>query len=528
MQDDDVIEAGGLARGAADDVSRAPESGAHLAALVEGSDDAIVSKGLDGIITSWNPAAERLFGYSADEIIGQSILTLIPEERHSEESAIIERIKAGDRVQHFETVRRRKDGSLVDLSITVSPVRRADGAIIGASKIARDITERKAVEAKLARHAERLNQLNRAAQLLSQDLDLERIVQAATDIATELSGARFGAFFYNVLDDAGESYLLFSLSGAPREAFERFGMPRNTAVFDPTFRGEGTIRSDDIRKDARYGRSAPHHGMPRGHLPVVSYLAVPVVSRSGAVLGGLFFGHDQPGMFSAEVEELVEAVAAQAAVAMDNAHLHEAARVEIAARVRAEEQLQLTLAEMRHRVKNTLAMVQAIASQTFRETPPAERQSFEARVRALSDAHDLLTERHWGTVSVGEMVQRAVHAFDKMKPGRIGVLGADAEVPASRALLAAMALHELGTNAVKYGALSDDEGRVTVEWHMVEEGGRKRLQLRWREEGGPRVERPTRTGFGTRMLERALRGQGGSAAIEFRPEGVCCTLDLPA
>jgi PAS domain S-box-containing protein len=528
MQDDDVIEAGRQAWSAAGGASGEPESGAHLAALVEGSDDAIVSKGLDGIITSWNPAAERLFGYSADEIIGQSIVTLIPEERHSEENAIIERVKAGDRVQHFETVRRRKDGSLVDLSITVSPVRRADGTIIGASKIARDITERKAVEAQLARQAERLKQLNRAAQLVSQDLDLERIVQAVTDIATELSGARFGAFFYNVLDDAGESYLLFSLSGAPREAFERFGMPRNTAVFDPTFRGEGTIRSDDIRLDPRYGHSAPHHGMSKGHLPVVSYLAVPVISRSGAVLGGLFFGHDEPGMFSAEVEELVAAVAAQAAVAMDNAHLHEAARVEIAARMRAEEHLQLTLAEMRHRVKNTLAMVQAIASQTFRETPPAERQSFEARVRALSDAHDLLTERHWGTVSVGEMVERAVHAFDKMKPGRISVSGADAEVPASRALLAAMALHELGTNAVKYGALSDDEGRVTVEWDMVEEGGRNRLQLRWREQGGPQVEPPTRTGFGTRMLERALRGQGGSAAIEFRPEGVCCTLDLPA
>jgi PAS domain S-box-containing protein len=360
-----------------------------------------------------------MFGYRADEIVGRSILTLIPEERRSEETAIIERVRAGERVPPFETVRRRKDGSLVDLSITVSPVRRADGTIIGASKIARDISERKAVEAQLARQAERLTHLNRAALLVSQDLDLERIVQAVTDIATELSGARFGAFFYNVLGDEGESYLLFSLSGAPREAFERFGMPRNTAVFDPTFRGAGTIRSDDIRKDPRYGLSAPHHGMPEGHLPVVSYLAVPVISRSGAVLGGLFFGHDEPAMFNAEVEELVEAVAAQAAVAMDNAHLHEAARVEIAARVKAEEELQLTLAEMRHRVKNTLAMVQAIAAQTFRETPAAERQSFEARVRALSDAHDLLTERHWGTVSAGEMIERALHAFDKMKPGRI-------------------------------------------------------------------------------------------------------------
>ncbi len=526
MHDDDLIEP----QSSGTDEARAAaaiESGAHLAALVNGSDDAIVSKTLDGIITSWNPAAERLFGYTAEEIVGQSILTLIPEERLTEEQAIISRIKSGGRVPPFETVRCRKDGSRVELSITVSPVCRADGTIIGASKIARDITERRAVEARLARQAERLSQLNRAAQLVSQDLDLERIVQAVTDIATELSGARFGSFFYNVLDATGESYRLFSLSGAPREMFERLGMPRNTAVFEPTFRGEGTIRSDDIRRDPRYGRSEPHHGMPKGHLPVVSYLAVPVVSRTGAVLGGLFFGHDEPAIFTPEVEELVEALAAQAAVAMDNANLHEAARVEIAARARAEEHLRLTLAEMRHRVKNTLAMVQAIASQTFRETPAAERQSFEARVRALSDAHDLLTERHWGTVSAGEMIERALHAFDKMKPGRVHMAGTDAELPATRALLLAMALHELGTNAVKYGALSGDAGQVVVDWDIAGGGGRERLKLRWREQGGPRVPPPLRAGFGTRMLERALRGQGGSAAIEFLPEGVCCTLDLP-
>ncbi|MGL3821922.1 PAS domain-containing sensor histidine kinase [Sphingopyxis sp. R3-92] len=525
MQDEVVIEPENPDRGPSVAVI---ETGAHLAALVEGSDDAIISKGLDSIITSWNPAAERMFGYSASEIVGQSILKLIPEDRHDEESAIIERVKAGERVKHFETVRRRKDGSLVDLSITVSPVRRADGTIIGASKIARDITERKAVEAQLARQAEHLAQLNRVAQIVSQDLDLERIVEAVTEIATELSGARFGAFFYNVLDKTGESYLLFSLSGAPREAFERFGMPRNTAVFDPTFRGEGTIRSDDIRRDPRYGHSAPHFGMPEGHLPVVSYLAVPVVSRSGAVHGGLFFGHDEPGIFNAEVEALVEGVAAQAAVAMDNAHLHEAARFEIAARGKAEEELRLTLSEMRHRVKNTLAMVQAIASQTFRETPPAECQSFEARVRALSDAHDLLTERHWGTVSASEMIERALHAFDKMKPGRIGLAGEDTELPASRALLLAMVLHELGTNAVKYGALSGDAGSVDVRWDITEEEGRDRLRLHWCEQGGPAVAPPTRTGFGTRMLERALRAQGGTAHIEFDPKGVQCALDLPA
>jgi two-component system CheB/CheR fusion protein len=116
---------------------------AWLAAIVDSSDDAIVSKTLDGIVTSWNPAAERLFGYAADEIVGHPIATLAPPDRKNEMPAILERLRRGEKVDHFETVRRRKDGSLVDISLTVSPIRDEQGRIIGASKIARDITARK-------------------------------------------------------------------------------------------------------------------------------------------------------------------------------------------------------------------------------------------------------------------------------------------------------------------------------------------------------------------------------------------------
>ena len=128
--------------------------------------------------------------------------------------------------------------------------------------------------------------------------DLERLVQAVTDAGVELSHAEFGAFFYNVLREDGEAYTLYTLSGAPREAFEKFPMPRNTAIFEPTFRGRPPVRSDDILADPRYGKNAPYHGMPAGHLPVRSYLAASVVSRSGEVLGGLFFGHAQPSVFN--------------------------------------------------------------------------------------------------------------------------------------------------------------------------------------------------------------------------------------
>src|SRR3569832_2059094 len=128
-------------------------------------------------------------------------------------------------------------------------------------------------------------------------------------MVTDLSGASFGAFFYNTVDRSGDNFQLYTLSGAPREAFEKFGTPRATPLFGPTFRGDATIRCDDILQDPRYGRSAPHHGMPAGHLPVRSYMAAPVRSLSGEVLGMMLFGHPQPGIVSDRSERLVTGVA---------------------------------------------------------------------------------------------------------------------------------------------------------------------------------------------------------------------------
>ena len=138
--------------------------------------------------------------------------------------------------------------------------------------------------------------------LLTKHSDLQEIVQAAIDAGLELGGAQFGASFYNVIHVQGESYPLYTLSGVEREKFSQFPMPRNTAVFAPTFNGQGVVRSEDYQ-DPRYGQHAPHYGKPKGHLPVRSYLAVPVMAQSGEVLGGLFYGHEQVGSFSAGVRE---------------------------------------------------------------------------------------------------------------------------------------------------------------------------------------------------------------------------------
>ena len=198
------------------------------------------------------------------------------------------------------------------------------------SILIRDVTERKEAEREYEalwqreREArEEAQALNEVARTLTAGLDLQETVQKATDAATRLTRAQFGAFFYNLVNERQESYVLYTLSGAAREAFEKFGLPRNTAIFAPTFKGEGVVRLADVHADPRFGKNAPHHGMPKGHLPVRSYLAVPVISRNGGVIGGMFFGHPEPGVFTAQSERVAVGIAAQAAIAMDNAKLYE-------------------------------------------------------------------------------------------------------------------------------------------------------------------------------------------------------------
>lgn len=344
---------------------RAERERAGLAAIVEGSDDAIASKTLDGIVTSWNPAATRLFGYKPGEIIGKSITLIIPPDRIAEEDSILDQLRRGESVDHFETVRLAKDGTRINVSLTISPVRDPSGAIIGASKIARDITARKRAEKRLREEIQVRKLLGDAARaVIHAQLDLQRVVQSVTDIAREITGAAFGAFFYNVNDERGESYRLYTISGAPLEAFSKFPQPRNTAVFGPAFRGEGNVRSGDITADPRYGHNPPYHGMPEGHLPVRSYLAVPVKAASGEVLGALFFGHPEPDVFTERAERLVAAVAAQAAVAVESARAHQALKREIGQRKQAEQALHRAdrqkdefLAMLAHELRNPLAPI---------------------------------------------------------------------------------------------------------------------------------------------------------------------------
>jgi PAS domain S-box-containing protein len=422
------------------------------------------------------------------------------------------------------------DGIFRPFLTRVRPTKDEQGRITRWFGTNTDISDQQRIADSLAEEKGHLETLNQTVARVSAELDLEKLVQAVTDAGVSLTGARFGAFFYNVIDTQGEALTLYTVSGVPRENFSKFPNPRATHVFAPTFHGEGPVRSDDIIADPRYGRNAPYNGMPQGHLPVRSYLAVPVRSRSGEVMGGLFFGHPEPSRFTARHEELLVGIAGQAAIGIDNARLYEAAQREIAERREAEKHRELLINELNHRVKNTLATVQSIAAQTLR-TSALElevRNRLDARLIALSNAHNLLTEHNWEGATLGQVVEMALRPLRSEGEERFEVYGPKVHLAPKTALAIAMALHELATNAIKYGAFSNDMGHVALCWQVNQESNEPRLHMLWKERGGPPVTPPTRAGFGTRLIERGLAAElGGSVELTYPSSGVVCTIDTP-
>ncbi len=306
-----------------------------LAAIVESSDEAIVSKNLDGVITSWNKGAERVFGYTAEEAIGRPITIVIPQDRHDEERMILTRIRRGERIDNFETVRRRKHGELITVSLTVSPVKNAEGKILGASKIARDITEQK----------------------------------------------------------------------------------------------------------------------------------------------------------------------------------------------RIQEQITTLAREAEHRSKNLLANVQATVNLSQSDTPEGLKRAIEGRIRALSNVHSLFVETRWIGAELSTIARQELAPYTEASGRRVRIDGPQVLLEPNAAQAIAMILHELATNAAKYGALSAANGRVELKWSHAPDG---RLNLRWVETGGPAIQAPTRKGFGGRIIDQMIAQLKGTMSFDWLAGGLVCEITLQA
>jgi PAS domain S-box-containing protein len=304
-----------------------------LASIVESGDDAIISKDLDGIITSWNGGAECIYGYTAAEAVGQPITIIIPQDRHHEEREILARIRRGERIKHFETVRQRKDGSLIAISLTISPVKDVEGKVVGASKIARDITEQK----------------------------------------------------------------------------------------------------------------------------------------------------------------------------------------------RNQEQIATLAREAEHRSKNLLASVQAAVNLSQANTAEGLKQAIEGRIQALANVHSLFVETRWIGADLSTIATQELAPYFEKDKARVRIDGAQVLLEPNAAQAFAITLHELATNAAKYGALSTAGGGVGLKWAHEANG---LLRLHWTETGGPAVQKPTRKGFGGRIIEQMIAQLKGETRFDWRAEGLVCEITL--
>ncbi len=378
----------------------------HYAALVESSEDAIVAKDTDGIIISWNPAAERIFGYSAEEMVGQSIRRLLPPDRQGEEDEILARIRCGEMVGQFFTKRLHKDGTLIDVSVTVSPVRNADGEIVGASKIARDATH-------YLNTIWRLEESEKRFQLLANNIaQLAWIAQADGEIV-----------WYN--------QRWFDYTGTNFEDMRGWGWRE---VHHP----------DHLERVERRFR----HSLETGELWEDTF---PLRSRDGDYRW--FLSRAEP------IRDEQGAISQWFGTNTDITEQREQA-----------EQIKLLLAEVNHRAKNMLATVQAIARRSAGDgTVESFIDQFERRVASLALNQDILVNRNWGEVPLTELVERQL-AFVSEVADRIEVQGPDISIKPRGAEIIGMALHELATNALKHGALSVPAGKVTILWKQVEDG----------------------------------------------------------
>ena len=512
-------------------LEHAPEMEQRLRLALEGSGLAVYELDLVAGKGSWSRSAFEILGIEPPEdLTGTYGLwrdSVHPDDVARAEAALADAESHGGPWTLEHRIVRQDTGETRWLSAYGQITRRGEARI--STGVAVDVTDRKVTQERLEQHSRTLQTLNEIGAIVAAELDIDRIVQSVTDAGVELTGAQFGAFFYSVHAESGEVMTLYTLSGAARSDFEQFPHPRATEVFKPTFDGTAIVRSDDITADPRYGKNEPYHGMPANHLPVRSYLAVPVKSRSGEVIGGLFFGHERAGVFTENHEQLIVGIAPQAAVAMDNARLYREAQHEIGRRKRAEAHQQLLINELNHRVKNTLAIVQSLAMQSFRPglSPEQGKSAFDARLAALSSAHSLLTRQNWEQASLQETLRSAVEATVGEDMRRVHLDGPDTNLLPQTALSVAMAIHELSTNAIKYGALSNGDGKVSLTWTLDDGVDSGELAIRWEESGGPPVAAPPTRGFGIRLLERGLSSEfAGGAAIDFAPGGVVCTMRI--
>ena len=440
----------------------------RLATLVESSDDAIISKNIEGIIQTWNRGAERIFGYSADEVIGKPVTILMPPERFDEEPGILARLRRGERLDHYETVRRRKDGTRLDVSLTVSPVRDHTGRIIAASKIARDITAQKRAEAALRDSERRLQELLAAIPAAIYTTDAAGKITYYNEAAVEFAGRRptIGS------DEWCVSWKLYWPDGTP--------LPHDECPMALALKEGRPIRGTEAVAERPDGTRVPFMPFP-----------TPLRDADGKVVGAINM------------------------------------LVDVSERKQAESQQRVLLRELNHRVKNNMQMLQSLLYTAMRQTQNQEARKVlddaAHRITAMAAAQRVL----YGTTdathfSAGEFLEAVCGTAQQTFPPNVKIVWqADpAELGNDVAMPLALILNELLTNAVKHGC--GPSGNNVISVALRKRDGEDGFALTV-EDGGPGFDlQAVKTqSSGLKLVQLLARQLRGEFRASSKPRSCC-------
>jgi PAS domain S-box-containing protein len=492
-----------LGTGHAYRVEKMAQARQQLATIVEASRDAIWSWTNDGIITSWNPEAERMFGYTAQEIIGKSIVTLIPADRIKLAYDIIGKVSQGQSYVPWETFRIRKDGAAVPVELTVSPIHDSEGRVVGAATVCRNIAERKQANARIAADLQDMTRLNELSNMfVRQAVPMDDILTAAVDTAIALAGAEKGNL--QVFNPAIGTFTIAAQRGFDAAFLAFFDSPRDDASAAAMQSGARVVVEDVESSEIFLGQPSQAVMLDAGVRAVIS---TPLMSSTGTLLGIFSTHFSEPHRPEERELRLLDLLARQTADYLE--------------RKGAEEVATTLLHEVQHRSNNLLAIIQTIAARSLSENHSlAEaKASFEGRLQALARSNRKLTDSALNGVSVSEIVRSQLEPF----AGRILVDGTDILLGRQDAQNFALVLHELATNATKHGALSTVGGKVYITWSIIDHGKANALKFRWHETEGPPISKPTRYGFGTTLLKATFP----DARIEYPTEGLICEIHIP-
>lgn len=437
----------------------AEEAAARLAAIVTSSDDAIISSNPSNIITSWNHGAERLLGYRAEEITGQPMYRIIPEELWDGEQKNLDLVSNGEPIAAYESRRRHQNGRILDMSLSISPIRNNAGKVVGASTIALDITAR------------------------LRDAEIHR--ESDARLRQALAAAKAGAFDYDLVNQ--------EIRWSP-EMFALYGLDPEKAV--PSF---DAIMAQTVPEHEQRVRSEFALALSQGGQFALEF---PIIRPDGAEIWTAMTGYIKKD-------------------ALGRATNARGIDQDISERKDWERRQALLLRELSHRVKNSMAVIQSVTRQTLRTTndPKSFAEAFEGRIRSLAASHTLLTDVDWRGVRLTDLIKLQTSGMADDFERRFSLGGPEVLLPAETATQLGLVLHELGTNAAKYGALSLPGGKVSITWKK----GHGKLRLTWRERGGPSIlEYPTRQGFGTALINSSVV----DVKRRFDPAGLTCRLAL--